>query len=287
MTHALEIDPQPFVLARDDTTLAAERVGTGAAILLLHGLTATRRYVLHGSTALARGGRTLISYDVRGHGASTPAIDPHRYGYDVLGDDARALCAAADLDRVSLVGQSMGSATAINVALRYPELVEALVIITPAHRGAPSPNLAHWDALAEGLEQGGVDGFLAAYGAPRVPPNMSETVRIVMRQRLERHLYPTGVAAALRAIPRSAAFAGLAALEAIRAPTLIVASRDEMDPDHPIAVAQEYAARIPRAEFVVEDPGQSPLAWRGGSLSRIIGAFLDRQTPGAGVRLSG
>ena len=80
-----------------------------------------------------------------------------------------------------------------------PDLVRALVIITPAHRGAPSPNLARWDALAEGLEQGGVDGFLAAYGPPQVPARMAETVRVVMRQRLERHAHPEGVAAALRA----------------------------------------------------------------------------------------
>jgi pimeloyl-ACP methyl ester carboxylesterase len=276
MTPSTDTDPQPFVVERDDTTLAADRAGAGAPILLLHGLTATRRYVLHGSTMLVRAGRTLISYDARGHGASTPAADPHHYGYDLLGDDARAVCEVADADRVSLVGQSMGSATAINLTLRYPDLIEALVIVTPAHRGAPSPNLAHWDALAEGLEQGGVDGFLAAYGAPKVPANMIETVRVVMRQRLERHRYPDAVAAALRSVPRSVAFAGLAALEAIDVPTLIVASRDEMDPDHPIAVAEEYAARIPRAEFVVESPGQSPLGWRGGSLSRVIGDFLDQ-----------
>jgi pimeloyl-ACP methyl ester carboxylesterase len=276
MTRSLANEPHQFLVRRDDTTLLADRTGTGAPILLLHGLTATRRYVLHGSTALVRGGRTLISYDARGHGASTPAVDPHHYGYDVLGDDAHAVCAMAGIDRISLVGQSMGSATAINVALRYPELVAALVIVTPAHRGAPSPNLARWDSLAEGLEQGGVDGFLAAYGTPQIPASLVETVRVVMRQRLERHLYPEGVAAALRAVPRSVAFGGLAALEAIQVPTLLVASRDEMDPDHPIAVAHAYAEHIPHAEFVVEEPGQSPLGWRGGSLSRVIGDFLDR-----------
>jgi len=276
MPHSAITEPHPFTVPRADTVLAAERTGAGAPLLLLHGLTATRRYVLHGSTALARDGFELIGYDARGHGTSLPATDPTAYAYDLLGDDATAILAAAGVGPAGLVGQSMGAATAINVTLRSPHVVRALVIITPAHRGAPSTDLARWDALAEGLEQGGVDGFLAAYGQPRVPAAMIETVRVVMRQRLERHAHPEGVVAALRRIPRSAAFPGLAALEQIAVPTLIVASRDEMDPEHPLAVAEEYAQRIPGAEFAIEEPGHSPLAWRGGRLSRIVGDFLDR-----------
>jgi pimeloyl-ACP methyl ester carboxylesterase len=283
MTHTLSTEPQPFEVVREDTTLSAERAGTGAPILLLHGLTATRRYVLHGSTALVRGGRTLISYDARGHGLSEPARDPHAYTYDLLGDDARAVCRHAGVARVTLAGQSMGAATALNVALRDPDLVHALVIITPAHRGAPTADLTRWNALADGLEFGGVDGFMAAYGTPRVPDAMIETVRVVMRQRLARHRHPEAVAAALRCIPRCAAFAGLDALREIRVPTLIVASRDELDPDHPLAVAEEYAQRIAGAELVVEPAGQSPLAWRGGSLSRVIADFLDGLDAEAGA----
>ena len=59
-------------------------------------------------------------------------------------------------------------------------------------------------------------------------------------------------------------------------PTLVVASRDELDPEHPYEVAVEYARRIPRAELVSEEPGSSPLAWRGAQLSRAILGFLAR-----------
>ncbi len=268
--------PQPFRVSRPDTTLSGERFGTGTPILLLHGLTATRRYVLHGSSALVRDGCALIGYDARGHGASLPAADPSQYVYDRLGDDAVAVLAAEGVERAVLVGQSMGSATAINVAMRYPERVAGLVIITPAHRGAPSPNPERWDALAEGLERGGPDGFLAAYGPPRVPAAMLETTMMVIRQRLGRHEHPEGVVAALRATPRSTAFHGMAALEGLDVPTLIVASRDDIDVEHPLAVAEEYRERITGAEFVIEGAGQSPLAWRGGSLSREIAAYLAR-----------
>ena len=37
-------------------------------VVLLHGLTATRRYVVMGSSQLARGGHRVIAYDARGHG---------------------------------------------------------------------------------------------------------------------------------------------------------------------------------------------------------------------------
>ena len=78
------------------------------------------------------------------------------------------------------------------------------------------------------------------------------------------------MAAALRGIPRTAAFDGLEALAALSVPTLVVGSRDDADPDHPLAVAEEYARRIPGARLLVEDEGESPLAWRGGALSKAI-----------------
>ena len=51
---------------------------------------------------------------------------------------------------------------------------------------------------------------------------------------------------------------------------LVVASRDEPDPGHPLVVGQEYARVIPGARLVVEDEGKSPIAWQGGQLSRVI-----------------
>ncbi len=48
----------------------------GPPIVLLHGLTATRRYVVMGSRTLEREGYRVIPYDARGHGHSTPAPAP-------------------------------------------------------------------------------------------------------------------------------------------------------------------------------------------------------------------
>ena len=47
-------EPQPFALEREGAVLAGESTGEGAPIVLLHGLTASRRYVVHGSRLLPR-----------------------------------------------------------------------------------------------------------------------------------------------------------------------------------------------------------------------------------------
>jgi 3-oxoadipate enol-lactonase len=258
--------------------LEVEEAGEGPPIVLAHGLTATRRYVVHGSRMLERSGYRMIGYDARGHGDSDPAPQPSAYEYEDLVGDMERLLDEWSVDRPTLVGVSMGAATALVYALRHPERVRALVQVTPAHLGLPRENYGTvgWDRLADGLERGGVEGFMRAYGDPPVPERFRGLVLQAVRQRIERHRHPEAVAAALRVVPRSRPFDGPEALEEVAVPTLVVASRDELDPEHPYAVAEEYARRIPGAELVSEEPGASPLAWRGAQLSRAILAFLER-----------
>ena len=89
MAEALE--PSPYEVASSGVRLSGEEVGEGPPVILLHGLTATRRYVLHGSLALARRGYRQISYDARGHGESAPAPDGSGYDYEDLTADLRAV----------------------------------------------------------------------------------------------------------------------------------------------------------------------------------------------------
>ena len=263
-----------FEVRVDGVTLRGDDDGSGPAILMLHGLSATRRYVVHGSSALERDGYRVIAYDSRGHGESSPAPTPDDYRYDQLAADAVRVLDDRGVDRAALVGMSMGAAVAAAVALGHPERVQALVAVTPAHLGAPAREPARWDRLAQGLEDGGPDGFVEAYGDPGVDASSLALIRTVMRQRLARHAHPDAVAAALRCTPRGAAFDGEQALAAISCPTLVIGSRDRLDPEHPLATAERWARIVPGAEFAVEDDGESPLAWRGGTLSRVIAGFL-------------
>lgn len=255
-------------------TLAAEEAGDGPAVVLLHGLTGTRHYVVMGSRALERSGHRVIAYDARGHGHSSPAPEPRAYGYEHLASDLEAVLDELGVDRAVLAGASMGAHTAARFALERPDRVAGLVLITPAYDPARFDDpaaLARWDALARGLEEGGVNGFLAAYAQRELPPDWRETIETVIRQRLSAHEHPKAVANALRFVPRSRPFATMAELASIEVAALVVGSRDEADPGHPLAVAQAWARTVPGARLEVEEPGRSPLAWQGGQLSRLIG----------------
>ncbi len=260
-------------ISRAGVTLAGERAGEGTPVVLLHGLTATRRYVVMGSRALERSGHDVVAYDARGHGRSTAAPDPAGYGYEALSLDLEAVLDGLGIERAVLAGASMGGHTLLAFALRRPERVLGLVVITPAYDPdvvEDEARLARWDALAEGLREGGVEGFLAAYGEPRVPESLRETVLRVVRQRLVLHEHPSAVADALQAVPRSRPFASVEELSAITVPTAVVASDDVPDPGHPRAVGEAYAAAMPGARLVTDRPGHSPVAWQGSQLSRII-----------------
>jgi pimeloyl-ACP methyl ester carboxylesterase len=242
-------------------------------VVLLHGLTATRRYVVMGSRALERGGHRVVAFDARGHGRSSPAPDPGAYTYEELDRDLEAVLDAIGVKSAVLAGASMGAHTLLALALRVPKRARGLVVITPGYDPATQDDpdrLARWDALADGLENGGIEGFLAAYGTPAVPEAWRETVGKVIRQRLSLHEHPKAVAQALRVVPRSRPFATLEELGAIEVPVTVVASADEPDPGHPQALAEAYAAAIPGARLVTDEPGKSPIAWQGSQLSRVI-----------------
>ena len=275
--------------AGGELALQAEGDPESAAppLVLAHGLSATRRYVVHGSRFLSRAGYRVFSYDARGHGESSPAPEKRAYEYADLVADLGRLLDRLGLERVVLAGASMGAATTLAFALEQPERVAALVQITPAHLGLTQTDehqLGRWDALADGLQREGAEGFLRVYGEPPVEQRFRKLIREAIRQRLERHAHPGAVADAIRVVVRSHAFDGVVALEQVAAPTLVVASRDDLDPEHPFEVAELYCRHIESAELVTEEPGSSPLAWRGAALSRAVDEFLRRTGlgPGAG-----
>ncbi|MBV8991460.1 MAG: alpha/beta hydrolase [Solirubrobacterales bacterium] len=261
------------VIERAGVTLDGEAHGEGIPVVLLHGLTATRRYVVMGSKALERSGHHVVSYDARGHGRSSPAPDPSAYTYQELLLDALAVLDAFGFRRAVLAGASMGAHTLLALALHAPERVAGLVVITPAYEPEENENpgrLAHWDALSEALRNGGVEGFLAASDLDSLPADWQDTVARVIRQRMSAHEHPEAVADALSAVPRSRPFQKLEQLAEIKVPVAVVASADEPDPAHPQAVGEAYADAIPGAQLILDQPGRSPIAWQGSQLSKII-----------------
>jgi 3-oxoadipate enol-lactonase len=275
------VDPEPLQVVRQlpsgaGLVLHGEIAGEGLPVVLLHGLSATRRNVVQGSRALLRRGYRLIAYDARGHGASSPAPT---YTYPDLVEDLKSVLADLALERVAVVGSSMGAATGMAFALEAPERVAALVQITPAYMGygrTGDVDGGVWERMASELESGGVAAFVDVAAPEGAGEGWREITREAVRQRMERHEHPQEVARALREVPRSPAWEGLDALEHVEVPVLVVGSRDQMDPLHPLAIAEEYARRLPNAELLVEDEGKSPLAWQGARLSGAIADFFER-----------
>jgi pimeloyl-ACP methyl ester carboxylesterase len=270
-----EVGPPPV--------LRGEAAGEGVPIVLCHGITATRRYVVHGSRMLERSGFRVVTYDARGHGESDPAPEGEGYGYPRLVDDLeRVVAEQVGSERFLLAGHSMGAHTVVAYALRHravlAERLAGLVVIGPVFRGGQIPERAYsyWDGLAAALERGGVDGFVEYVGqAQEIAPAFRDSVLRFTRERMLAHEHLDAVLAALRETPRSRPFEEISELREIEVPALVVASHDDADPGHPYKSAVAYAEAMPRATLVSEDEGESPLAWQGGRLSRQIASFQE------------
>src|SRR4051794_15743651 len=143
---AENVIPEPFEVERDGVVIAGETLGEGPDVVLLHGLTATRRYVVMGSKALPRAGYRVTTFDARGHGESSPARAPEEYEYRDLVADLEAVLDHLGAERAAIGGASMGAHTAMAFTLAFPQRVAALIQITPAYDGRPR-DLDEWDRL--------------------------------------------------------------------------------------------------------------------------------------------
>jgi pimeloyl-ACP methyl ester carboxylesterase len=269
----------PFT-AGEDLTIRGEKAGEGPAIVLCHGITATRHSVVHGSRRLERDGYGVISYDARGHGESDPAPAGEGYGYpELVGDLESVIASLAGDGRVVLAGHSMGAHTVISYALRHPQRLAGLIVIGPSFDGTiEAASLEYWDGLSDALADGGVDGFVTYIDRhQRIDPAWRDSILRFTRERMLRQRHLDALVTALREVPRSRPFESLTDLENFDVPTLVVASHDAADPGHPYAIAAAYAEALPQAQLISESAGQSPLAWQGGRLSREISDFAEAQ----------
>lgn len=260
----------------DGPGLAVEIGGQGPPIVLLHGLTATRRYVVMGSTLLQRLGFQVIAYDARGHGESEPDRE-RRYTYAELVEDLSWLVFELGLERPLLAGASMGAHAALAFALAYPQLASGVVVITPGFDPDQGDEqfaraAARWQALARALRGGGIAAFLEAYGLERIAAPWRELVRKAIEQRLASHRDLGAVADAVEGVGSSRPYRTAQELAGIAVPAVVIGSQDGPDPDHPLELARRYANWL-GCELVVEPPPpppRSPLAWQGGKVARLI-----------------
>jgi pimeloyl-ACP methyl ester carboxylesterase len=102
------------------------KVGSGPALLLLHGLGCTHRTWLPVIDSLARR-YTVIAPDLLGHGESDkPRGD---YSIGAFANGMRDLLTVLEIDKVTVVGHSFGGGVAMQFAYQFPERTERMVLV--------------------------------------------------------------------------------------------------------------------------------------------------------------
>ena len=114
----------------DGVQIAYLDEGAGEPILLIHGFAsnaATNWVDPQWVRTLTQDGRRVIALDNRGHGQSDKLYDPVRYGAPEMADDAIRLLDHLKIDRVDVLGYSMGARIAAFLAIAHPERVRSAV----------------------------------------------------------------------------------------------------------------------------------------------------------------
>jgi pimeloyl-ACP methyl ester carboxylesterase len=126
------------VVARGDLRLHYVERGPadGAPVVLLHGLLLSSRTMERLAAGLPD--HRVYLLDLHGHGRSTRPRDVDRYSVDELTDDVVALLDHLGIERAVVGGMSLGANVTLQLALRHPERVRAMILEMPVFaRGLP------------------------------------------------------------------------------------------------------------------------------------------------------
>jgi pimeloyl-ACP methyl ester carboxylesterase len=116
-----------------------ETHGTGRPLILLHGGLGAIEMFGPNLPALAKG-RQVIAVDLQGHGRTADIDRP--LSVELMGDDIAALIKHLGLEDADIMGYSLGGGVALQAAIRHPEVVRRLVMVsTPIRRNAFYPDI--------------------------------------------------------------------------------------------------------------------------------------------------
>ena len=228
-------------------------VGHPEPALLLHGFTGSVATWAGVWEALAEAG-PLLAVDLLGHGRSAAPADPRRYRMEEQVADLLALLDRLAVERVHLVGYSMGGRVALSLAVAAPQRVASLVLESaspgladPAEREARRRSD---EDLARRIEEEGLEAFARSWevlplfaGLRRLPPAAQAAVRATRRAQR-----PRGLANSLRGMGAGVQPPLWDRLAGLRVPVLCLAGGDDAKY---VALAQAMAERLPRGRAVV------------------------------------
>jgi 3-oxoadipate enol-lactonase / 4-carboxymuconolactone decarboxylase len=210
-----------------------------------------------------------LRYDTRGHGRSVVTDAP--FSIADLADDLADLLDGLRIDRVHLVGLSLGGMTAQSFAARHPGRLESLMLVATS---AFLPTKEMWAERAATVRAHGMGSIVEAVMARWFTPDTVAVQPDVVSPVRDRFLQidPQGYAAACEAIANMDL---RGEISAIRAPTLVVAGED--DPATPLEMSEEIASLIPGAELIVIPEAAHLIAVeQPDAMSAALQSFIER-----------
>lgn len=260
--------------------------GSGAPVVVLHGIEASAENHIRNLSALAAG-RRVIAPDLLGHGLTAKPDS----GYDVAdyGAHVLALMDALGIERADVVGQSLGGWIACWLALNAPERVGKLVLNTMA--GLPIEDEDGWASFA-GLV-GRSDEAMRTLDPAMIrrrlewivadPVTVTDELVSLRRRFWSQDGWQRIAGRVIRLLtleryePQQI---GRAELERIDAPTLLVWTG--ANPVHGLDAAEAAVARLPRGELVVvDDAAHWPQFEQPESFNSFVDTFLSTDAGGA------
>ena len=252
--------------------------GDGRPLLLLHGFTGTARTWSACVDAWA-GSHRVIAPDLLGHGGSDAPAEAAAYALERQAEGLRDLLLLLDAVPAAVLAYSMGARLALVLALRYPELVERLVLESPsagiADAAERAARRAADDGLADDIERDGVAAFIDRWEALPLfasQSQLSAAARRAQRQERLRHS-ASGLAGSLRGGGQGAMAPLHDRLGQVSIPTFVVAGAlDSVALERAGAVA----GAIPGARLeVVEGAGHTPHLERPDEFIRLANEALE------------
>lgn len=136
---------------RNGRKLEYEVSGEGLPLVFLHGLGGGVSQIKSLYNVIP--GVKLIVLNQQGHGGSAP--DWERFGFDSLADDVIAVLDHLGIKRAVIAGISMGAAVSLNLAVRYADYVQKLILIRNAwsFEAMPADRQKAFDDLGRCLER--------------------------------------------------------------------------------------------------------------------------------------
>jgi len=253
--------------------------GEGPSLLLLHGLGGAASNWIELAPELARENR-VIAVDLPGHGGSSPL--PALPNLEPFADRVGLVLRREAADPAVVVGHSLGCVVALRLAMRSPELVRGLVLVSAAGIGSTTRRARYALALSSLVQPGrllapfrdriaGSRRLRAFVWGPWATPDgttVSPAATIGLLEGPSLHSDTTSAAAALvEEDPR-------VDLERVRCPAMLLWGA--RDPQVPVGDAFEYARRLRAPLRVVAGAGHLVIAERPEACLDAIGSFLDR-----------